>query len=93
MRFLWPLLLVLLVPASWALEENERVKRAVDAGHVRPLEEILDQLGDRLDGRLLDAELVGRPPSMRYRLKLLDGGDRVREVVVDGQSGGILKGD
>jgi uncharacterized membrane protein YkoI len=73
--------------------DHDRARDAVGSGDVLPLGRIMDRVGRRYPGRLLDADLR-RDDRGRwlYRLKLLAPGDRVRRLVVDAQTGRVLSG-
>lgn len=75
-----------------AIEEHDAAKAAVTTRATMPLEAIVDRVVGA-DTQVLDAELERTPTSYRYRLKLLEHGHRVREVIVDGRTGDVVKGD
>jgi uncharacterized membrane protein YkoI len=75
-----------------ALEEHDAAKAAVTTRATMPLETIVDRVVGA-DTQVLDAELERTPTSYRYRLKLLEHGHRVREVVVDGRTGAVVGGE
>ncbi|MFP4125993.1 MAG: PepSY domain-containing protein [Alphaproteobacteria bacterium] len=75
-----------------AIEEHDAAKAAVTTRATMPLETIIDRVVGA-DTQVLDAELERTPTSYRYRLKLLEQGHRVREVIVDGRTGDVVKGD
>jgi hypothetical protein len=75
-----------------ALEEHDAAKAAVTTRATMPLETIVDRVVGA-DTQMLDAELERTPTSYRYRLKLLEQGHRVREVIVDGRTGAVVGGD
>ncbi len=75
-----------------AIEEHDAAKAAVTTRAAMPLEAIVDRVVGA-DAQVLDAELERTPTSYRYRLKLLEHGHRVREVVVDGRTGAVVGGE
>jgi len=75
-----------------AIEEHDAAKAAVTTRAAMPLEAILERVAGA-DTQVLDAELERTPTSYRYRLKLLEGGHRVREVIVDGRTGDVVGGE
>lgn len=68
--------------------DHEAVRRAVEAGRLKPLAEILSQVEARHGARVLDVELE-RGPGVRpyYEIKLLERDGRRREVHIDAVSG------
>ncbi len=75
-----------------AIEEHDAAKAAVTTRAAMPLEAIVDRVVGA-DTHVLDAELERTPTSYRYRLKLLEHGHRVREVIVDGRTGAVVEGE
>jgi uncharacterized membrane protein YkoI len=75
-----------------AIDEHDAAKAAVTTRATMPLEAILDRVVGA-DAQVLDAELERTPTSYRYRLKLLEHGHRVREIVVDGRTGAVVGGE
>lgn len=74
------------------LAEHDEARAAVNARASLPLEAILGRAG--LDpSQVLDARIVRTEPSYRYRLKVLDADNRVRDVLVDGRTGAIVTGE
>lgn len=72
--------------------DHDRARDAVSAGKALPLQQILQRLGRRYPGRLLDADLDrDRQGRWIYRLKLLAPGDQVQRLTVDAQSGRVLQ--
>ena len=74
------------------LSDQDRAQKAVRAGNVLPLREILRIVRKRYAGRVLDVTLSesGKKPSWRYRVKLLGGDGELAVVAVDGRTGRIL---
>lgn len=84
---------LLLVPEAVDAQRGsaqDRARRAYEAGEVRSLADILSGIRGQVPGEMLDAEIEDRRGRRVYRLKMLDRGGRVRDVVVDGKSGRIL---
>lgn len=76
-------------PAAHAqVADHEAVRRAVQAGRLKPLAEILNQVEARHRGRILDVELErsadGRPV---YEVKLLEDDGRRCELYLDAVTG------
>ena len=83
---------VLTVEAAWALDEHDAARAAVNARASLPLEAIIHRAGLQ-PSQILDAKIVRTEPSYRYRLRLLDEDDRVREILVDGRTGAIISSE
>jgi len=85
------LALALAGPAA-AQSDQQRARDAMQAGRIRPLQEILMQLRPRIPGRILNAWLEeGRGGLWIYRLKMLDVRGNIIGVVVDARNGQILQ--
>jgi len=75
-----------------AQSDQQRARDAMQAGRIRPLQEILVQVHRRFPGRILNAWLEeGRAGLWIYRLKLLDFQGNIVGVVVDARNGQILQ--
>jgi uncharacterized membrane protein YkoI len=85
---------VAVASSCWAqpLDEHDAARAAVNARASLPLEAIIERAGLSPD-QILDARIVRTEPSYRYRLKILDDDNRVREVLVDGLTGAIVTGE
>lgn len=71
--------------------DHDRARSAVEAGEVRPLEDILARIRPSYPGRLLDARLRQRGPgSWLYDIRLLQPDGRVLALTVDARSGRVL---
>ena len=85
------LALALIEPAAAQIDQ-QRARDAMQAGRIRPLQEILVQLRLRIPGRFLNAWLEeGRGGLWIYRLKMLDVRGNIIGVVVDARNGQILQ--
>jgi len=78
------------VPCT-ALEEHDAAKAAVTTRATLPLEAIVERVVGE-DATVLDAELERTPTTYRYHLKVLERGHRVRKIIVDGQTGDVVRG-
>jgi uncharacterized membrane protein YkoI len=75
-----------------AQSDQQRARDAMQAGRIRPLQEILMQIRPRIPGRILNAWLEeGRGGLWIYRLKMLDVRGNIIGVVVDARNGQILQ--
>jgi uncharacterized membrane protein YkoI len=71
-----------------AAGEQEEIRRAVEAGALRPLAEILADVQARHPGRVLDVELERRGDGTRfYEIEVLGADGRTVEILVDARSG------
>jgi uncharacterized membrane protein YkoI len=85
------LALALIGPVA-AQSDQQRARDAMQAGRIRPLQEILMQIRPRIPGRILNAWLEeGRGGLWIYRLKMLDVRGNIIGVVVDARNGQILQ--
>jgi uncharacterized membrane protein YkoI len=82
------LLLCLGLPCIVDAGEQDEIRRAVEAGAVRPLAEILADVQARHPGRVLDVELERRADGTRlYEIEVLGADGRTMEIQVDARSG------
>lgn len=84
------LLALLLVAAPLAQagdDDHDRARRAVEAGEIKPLREILTTAEAAYGGQLIEAELERRGGRMVYELKLLTVEGRLLKVYYDARSG------
>lgn len=72
-------------------EEQERVRRAIAEGRIRPLSEILAMVRPQLGGEVIGVELDEEDGLYVYEIKVLTRGGRRRELEVDAATGRILK--
>ena len=88
MRVSTGLLLCLFLVSRVAAGEQEEIRRAVEAGALRPLAEILAEVQARHPGRVLDVELERRADGTRYyEIEVLGADGRTVEIQVDARSG------
>jgi uncharacterized membrane protein YkoI len=75
-----------------AQSDQQRAREAMQAGRIRPLQDILLQVSRQVAGRVLNAWLEeGEAGAWIYRLKLLDTRGNIVGVVVDARNGQILQ--
>lgn len=81
----------MLPPTAGAAErrDHDAARRAVQAGEIRPLAEILAQIRDKLPGEVVGVEVERRNDRWLYELRTVDRAGRLFEVHVDGNSGSI----
>jgi uncharacterized membrane protein YkoI len=79
--------------AAVARESNdhERARTALEAGHIRPLADILRQVEGRYVGRVIETELDREDGRWVYELKLLPPNGRVFELELDAATGTLLR--
>jgi uncharacterized membrane protein YkoI len=77
-------------PAS-ADSDHDAARRAVERGEIRPLNEILPSLRERVPGEIVGVELDREHGIWVYEIKVLDPGGRRTKVYVDARTGEILK--
>lgn len=71
-------------------EDHERARRALEAGDVRPLSEILAELSGKLDGEIVGIEFEMEGGHYVYELKLVTADGRLVSVYVDAKTGAII---
>lgn len=88
MPLLLPLLLSLALPSAAHAEEQYVIRRAVEAGQLKPLSEILSAVQAAHPGRVLDVDLERDRRGQRvYEITILkDNGQRTK-ILVDAVSG------
>lgn len=85
---LFSLFLAFWSPEAWAGDDDhDRARRAVEAGEIKPLREILATAEAAHGGQLIEAELERKGGRMIYELKLLTVEGRVLKVYYDARSG------
>lgn len=85
-----------IVPGGGRADDDsgqERAKRALERGEIRPLEEILAVVRARTPGEVVKVELERDDGTWIYELKLLTPSGRRREIKVDAATARILKVD
>ena len=87
-------LLVLFFISSnvWADEDHERARELVKSGEIIPLEQLLQQIITKEEGklRLLEAELERKSGRLVYELEMVDEQGVVRELLFDAKTGKSL---
>ncbi|SOD92418.1 PepSY domain-containing protein [Caenispirillum bisanense] len=71
--------------------DHDRARRALQAGDVLPLADLLARTGVEDDGRLLEVELENEHGRLIYELKILTPEGRVIEQVFDAGTGALLE--
>ena len=83
--------MVLLFGAALADDDHLEARRLMEAGTIRPLEKILEQLSEQHPGRILEVELEQDEGRYIYEIELLDAEGVVWELEIDAQNGELLK--
>lgn len=93
-RRLFPLLALPLAlaaaPARADDDDQERARRALQAGEIRPLEEVLRAVRAAMPGDVLAVELDRDDGRWIYEVKVLGADGRRREVEIDARDLRIL---
>jgi uncharacterized membrane protein YkoI len=88
-------LLLAAVPAALASDHVERapeeVRRAVQAGEIRSLADILAAVRSKLPGEIVGVEIERKHGRWIYEFRIVDSKGRLYEVYVDARSGNIEK--
>lgn len=90
------LLITTLLAFSWqgsalADDDHDKALSLKETGQILPLEEILQQARNHLDGRILEVELEKEKGKMIYELHLLDKSGVVWELEMDASNGKLIK--
>ena len=68
-------------------DDSEAVRKLLQEGQVIPLEQLLTQHRDKLQGRILDLEMEQEHGRVVYEIKTIDQDGVVHEVKIDAESG------
>lgn len=71
--------------------DQERARRALEQGEVRPLAEILQIVGARIDGEIVETEFEREDGVWVYEIKYITRSGRMQEIYVDALSARIIK--
>lgn len=85
-------LAVTMPPAAASDHDGRRrdeVRRAVEAGEIRSLADILDGVRTKLPGEIAGVEVERKDGRWLYEFRVVDNQGRVFEVYVDARSGNI----
>lgn len=72
-------------------EDHDAARLAVEHGHIRPLEELLDSLTPRVRSRLIEIEFECEDGHFVYALKIRTDDGHIIEIEVDAVTGEILE--
>lgn len=70
--------------------DHERARAALEAGQIRPLADLLAEVGRRYLGRVIETELDQEDGRWVYEFRILPPTGRVFELEVDAATGALL---
>ena len=88
------LLLILVLTGAAALadrDDHDRARRALEAGEILPLAEILTVAEATRPGRVIEVELERDDGRWIYELELVSPGGRLYEMEIDAATGTVLE--
>ena len=68
---------------------RDEVHRAVEAGEIRSLDDILKAVRGKLPGEVAGVEIERKDGRWRYEFRVVDGQGRLFDVYIDARSGEI----
>lgn len=74
-------------------DDHERARAALERGEVRPLAWILERVGARLGGEVMEVEFEKDDGRYVYEFEIVTPDGRWREVEVDAKTGRVLERD
>ncbi|MBB4285477.1 PepSY domain-containing protein [Roseospira goensis] len=72
-------------------DAHERARQLLQQGRIRPLAEILSQVGTALEGRLIDTEFEREDGLYVYEFTVVRPNGRVQEIYVDAATARVVK--
>jgi uncharacterized membrane protein YkoI len=81
--------ILLLAVGQVGARDQDAVRRAVEAGEIRPLTEILNSVRSKLSGEIVGVKAERENGRWFYEFRLVDSRGRLLEVYVDARSGEI----
>ncbi|APZ51183.1 PepSY domain-containing protein [Salipiger abyssi] len=85
------LLCCLALPALADRDDHDRARRALEAGEILPLSQILTAAEAARPGRVIEVELDRDDGLWRYELELITPGGRLYEMKIDAATGTVLE--
>ncbi|MDN4987064.1 PepSY domain-containing protein [Bradyrhizobium sp. WYCCWR 13022] len=82
----------LLLAASGApafARDHDDARRAVEAGEIRPLADVLNMVKDKLRGEVVGVKLEREAGAWKYEFRVVDEKGRLLEIHVDARSGEV----
>jgi uncharacterized membrane protein YkoI len=84
------------VTGAWAADQErdqEQARRALEAGEILPLDQILQEVQQRYPGTVVELELTPEGGRWVYELELLAPDGRLLKLRIDAKSKQLLQGD
>lgn len=78
------------VAPSWADDDHDRARAALQAGEVLPLGEVLTRVERDYPGQVLEVELDDHHDRLVYEIKLLRADGAITKLKADARSGEVL---
>ncbi len=69
--------------------DQDEARRAVEAGEIRPLADILNVVRGKLPGEVVGVKLEREDGAWTYEFRVVDGKGRLFEIHVDARSGEV----
>ncbi len=69
--------------------DHDAARRAVKAGEIRPLMDILNEIRSQLPGEIIGVEIEQKKGRWVYEFRAIDSKGRLFEIHVDARSGAI----
>lgn len=69
--------------------DHDQARRAVEAGEIRPLADVLELVKSKLPGEVVGVKLEREAGAWKYELRAVDGKGRLFEIHVDAKSGEV----
>jgi len=91
MKHLVLILLCLAAPADAGADEHDRARRALEAGEILPLSEILRVAETARPGRVIEVELDRDDGRWLYELELVSPEGHLYEMEIDAATGTVLE--
>lgn len=86
------LILICLAAPAWADDEDQdRARRALEAGEILPLSDILEVAQTARAGRVIEIELGREDGQWLYELELVSPDGQLFEIEIDAATGVILE--
>lgn len=86
------LILICLAAPAWADDDDQdRARRALEAGEILPLSDILEAAQDARPGRVIEVDLDRDGGQWIYQLELVSPNGHLYEMEIDAATGVILE--
>jgi uncharacterized membrane protein YkoI len=91
MKRLALILSLIAAPALADRDDHDRARRALEAGEILPLSDILDAATEMRPGRVIEIDLERDDGQWVYELELVTPQGRLYEMEIDAASGVVLE--